>query len=183
MHPNYMATQKQYYGNCVANFENLCDDLQTAFVQAQAVIEQKFATVNDKLAIINAKLTKLEKVPDQLFDFFAKFIATHSQEYSFPQEGVESSHSTRFHSNTFVQDLHLPKVDVDKFDGSNSTGWVTQLEHYFSLYGITNDLMKLCVVSYIYSLDGGNGGNVIRNPIEVILLGHNLSKTSMNALK
>jgi hypothetical protein len=34
-------------------------------------------------------------------------------------------------------------VDVTKFDGSNPTGWVTQMEHYFSLYGITNDLAKL----------------------------------------
>jgi hypothetical protein len=34
-------------------------------------------------------------------------------------------------------------VDVTKFDGSNPTGWVTQMEHYFSLYGIANDLAKL----------------------------------------
>jgi hypothetical protein len=34
-------------------------------------------------------------------------------------------------------------VDVTKFDGSDPTGWVTQMEHYFSLYNITNDLAKL----------------------------------------
>jgi hypothetical protein len=34
-------------------------------------------------------------------------------------------------------------VDVTKFDGSNPTGWVTQMEHYFSLYDITDDLAKL----------------------------------------
>jgi hypothetical protein len=34
-------------------------------------------------------------------------------------------------------------VDVTKFDGSDPTGWVTQMEHYFSLYGITDDLAKL----------------------------------------
>jgi len=32
---------------------------------------------------------------------------------------------------------------VNKFDGSNSIGWVTQMEHVFSLHGITNDLTKL----------------------------------------
>jgi hypothetical protein len=32
---------------------------------------------------------------------------------------------------------------VTKFDGSDSTGWVTQMEHYFSLYDITYDLAKL----------------------------------------
>jgi hypothetical protein len=34
-------------------------------------------------------------------------------------------------------------VDVTKFHGSDSTGWVTQMEHYFSLYEITDDLAKL----------------------------------------
>jgi hypothetical protein len=32
---------------------------------------------------------------------------------------------------------------MTKFDGSDPTGWVTQMEHYFSLYGITDDLAKL----------------------------------------
>jgi hypothetical protein len=35
-------------------------------------------------------------------------------------------------------------VEVNKFDGSDPTGWVTQMEHYFSLHGITDDLAKLC---------------------------------------
>ena len=34
-------------------------------------------------------------------------------------------------------------MDVTKFDGSNPTGWVTQMEHYFSLYHITEELVKL----------------------------------------
>jgi hypothetical protein len=34
-------------------------------------------------------------------------------------------------------------VDVTKFDGSDLIGWVTQMEHYFSLYNITDDLDKL----------------------------------------
>jgi hypothetical protein len=33
---------------------------------------------------------------------------------------------------------------VNKFDGSDPTGWVTRMEHYFSLHGITDDLAKLC---------------------------------------
>jgi hypothetical protein len=32
---------------------------------------------------------------------------------------------------------------VTKFDGSDPTSWVTQMEHYFSLYGIKDDLTKL----------------------------------------
>jgi hypothetical protein len=34
-------------------------------------------------------------------------------------------------------------VDVTKFDGSDPTGWVTQMEHYFSLYDITDELANL----------------------------------------
>jgi hypothetical protein len=34
-------------------------------------------------------------------------------------------------------------VDVTKFDGSDPTSGVTQMEHYFSLYNITDDLEKL----------------------------------------
>jgi hypothetical protein len=56
-------------------------------------------------------------------------------------EGETSSHS--FQPHHFQQDIHLPQVDVTKFDGSDPTGWVTQMEHYFSLYNITDDLAKL----------------------------------------
>jgi hypothetical protein len=58
-------------------------------------------------------------------------------------EGPESSQSTSFPSNHFQQDLCPPHVEVNKFDGSNPTGWVTQMEHYFSLYDIMDELEKL----------------------------------------
>jgi hypothetical protein len=58
-------------------------------------------------------------------------------------EGENSSHSHNFQHHHFQRDLCLPQVDVTKFDGSNPTGWVTQMEHYFSLYNITDDLAKL----------------------------------------
>jgi hypothetical protein len=61
------------------------------------------------------------------------------------QEGTDSSHSMAFHSNPLTRDLHLPKVEVNKFDGLDPTGWVTQMEHYFSLHGIIDDLIKLCI--------------------------------------
>jgi len=40
---------------------------------------------------------------------------------------------------------HLPKVNLNKFDGCNPSAWVTQTEHYFSLHGITNGMTKLKV--------------------------------------
>jgi hypothetical protein len=58
-------------------------------------------------------------------------------------EGEPSSHSHTFQPHHFQHDICLPRVDVTKFDGSDPTGWVTQMEHYFSLYEITDDLAKL----------------------------------------
>jgi hypothetical protein len=54
-----------------------------------------------------------------------------------------SSHSHNYQPHHFQCDLRLPRVEVTKFDGSDPTGWVTQMEHYFSLCGITDDLAKL----------------------------------------
>jgi hypothetical protein len=54
-----------------------------------------------------------------------------------------SSHSHNFQPHNFQHDLCLSQVDVAKFDGSYPTGWVTQMQHYFSLYDITDDLAKL----------------------------------------
>jgi hypothetical protein len=58
-------------------------------------------------------------------------------------EGETSSHSQNFQPHHFQHDPRLSRVDVTKFDGSDPTGWVTQMEHYFSLYGITDELAKL----------------------------------------
>jgi hypothetical protein len=58
-------------------------------------------------------------------------------------EDETSSHSHNFQHHHFQRDLRLPRVDVTKFDGLDHTGWVTQMEHYFSLYEIINDLAKL----------------------------------------
>ena len=44
---------------------------------------------------------------------------------------------------------HFPKVDLNKFDGSNLDGWLTQMEHYLSLHEITDDLIKL-KVGFLY---------------------------------
>jgi hypothetical protein len=58
-------------------------------------------------------------------------------------EVENSSHSHNFQPHHFQRDLRLPCVDVTKFDGSDPTGWLTQMEHYFCLYGIIDDLAKL----------------------------------------
>jgi hypothetical protein len=59
---------------------------------------------------------------------------------------------------------------MNKFDGSNIVGWLTQMGRYFSLHEITNDLMKLNVGVLYLDLEVGNCGNGIQNLMEVILL-------------
>jgi hypothetical protein len=71
---------------------------------------------------------------------------------------------------------------VNKFDGSDPTGWVTQMEHYFSLHGITDDLIKLHISVLYLDPNDGNGGNGIKIHTKGILLGPNLLQTFMNAL-
>jgi hypothetical protein len=48
-------------------------------------------------------------------------------------KGDHSSHSYNFQNHHFQHDLCLPRVVVTKFDGLDPIGWVTQMEHYFSL--------------------------------------------------
>jgi hypothetical protein len=44
-------------------------------------------------------------------------------------EGDHSSHFDTLQKHHFQCDLHLPQVDVTKFDVLDPTGWVTQMEH------------------------------------------------------
>jgi hypothetical protein len=62
---------------------------------------------------------------------------------------VDSSQSPHFHSNSFHHESRILSVEVNKFDGFDPTCWVTQMEDYFSMHGITDKLAKLCYV-FIY---------------------------------
>jgi hypothetical protein len=67
---------------------------------------------------------------------------TSSEQPSY-HEDANSSHSQAFHSNHLHREMCLPRVEVNKIDGLDPTGWVTQMEHYFSLHIIIDDLAKL----------------------------------------
>ena len=60
-----------------------------------------------------------------------------------PPSHTKAKHSSNFQHHQFQRDLRLPQVDVTKFDGLDPIGWVAQMEHYFSLSDITDDLAKL----------------------------------------
>jgi hypothetical protein len=68
-----------------------------------------------------------------------------------PKGRIESSYPMGPHYLPLVCDLmtqmwhKIPKVDLNKFDGSDPTGWVTQMERYIFIHGIIDDLMKLHV--------------------------------------
>jgi hypothetical protein len=86
----------------------------------------------------------------QIYSFVAKVLQKlpisrihSSSDQPFHIEGIASSNSQQFQYNPFHHDQHLPRVEVNKFDGLDPTGWVTQMERYFSLHGITDDLEKI----------------------------------------
>jgi hypothetical protein len=95
-------------------------------------MEEVKQELNTQLKSIFASLCTKLKIP----------IDDHFSEAPPNTEGEHSSHSHMFQHQHFQCDIRLPQVDVTKFDGSDTNGWVTQMEHYFSLYGITDDLDK-----------------------------------------
>lgn len=77
-------------------------------------------------------------------------------------EGVDSNQPLQSHSNSLPYDPHLYRVEVNKFNGLDPTTWVTHMEHYLSLHGITDELTKLHAKG--------------------MFLGHNLLPGCMNSL-
>jgi hypothetical protein len=144
---------------CSQDLEARFNTLQSGFLETQKEVKQLSATVASIDTSINTTInttmqSSMEEVKQelttQLESVFASLctklkIPTDDSFFDAPPktEGEHSSHSHTFQPHHFQRDLHLPRVDVTKFDGSDPTGWVTQMEHYFSLYGITDDLAKL----------------------------------------
>jgi hypothetical protein len=133
-------------------------DLQASITQTKESIQQ----VTVDLASTNSRIAKFETQVQQQFNAMdAKFMGEFSTlqfavnqllncpqgpsslEQPSPLDGVDSSHSMIFQSNSFHYDPCPPRVEFNKFDSSNPTGWVTQMENYFSLHGITDELAKI----------------------------------------
>jgi hypothetical protein len=141
------------------DLEACFNTLQSGFLETQKEVKQLSATVASIDSSINTTINKTmqssmegvkQELATQLEYVFASLytkmkIPTDDPFFDAPPkiEGENSSHSHTFQPHHFQLDLRLPRVDVNKFYGSDPTGWVTQMEHYFSLYDITNDLAKL----------------------------------------
>jgi hypothetical protein len=140
--------------------ESRFNTLQSGLLETQQEVQQLSATIASRDASMNASVNVAvqsamaevkHELTTQLESVFASLCTKLklSTDDSFPEahkktEGETSSHS--FQPHHFQRDIRLPWVDVTKFDGSDPTGWVTQMEHYFSLYNITDDLAKLGMV-------------------------------------
>jgi hypothetical protein len=121
--------------------------LETSFLKTQQELQQLSATLASRDASINASITAFINVAVQSamaevkneLESVVVSLCTRLKiplDDPFPDahkktEGETSSHS--FQPHHFQRDICLPRVDVTKFDGSDPTGWVTQMEHYFSL--------------------------------------------------
>jgi hypothetical protein len=141
------------------DLETRLNTLQSGFLETQKEVKQLSAIFASIDSSINTTINKTmqssmeevkQELTTQLESVFASLctklkIPTDDHFFEAPPktEGGHSSHSHTFQNHHFQCDIRLPRVDVTKFDGSDPTGWVTQMEYYFSLYGITDNLAKL----------------------------------------
>jgi hypothetical protein len=137
------------------DLEACFNTLQSNFIETRQEVNQ----LSDNIATINTNMqssivasikelkqdmtTRLESVISMICTKLHIPADTPLSDPPLHTKAETSSHSHNFHPHHFQHDLCLPRVDVTKFDGLDPTGWVTQMEHYFSLYGITDDLAKL----------------------------------------
>jgi hypothetical protein len=130
--------------------ESRFNTLQHGLLETQQEVQQLSAAIASRDASMNASVqtavhSAMAEVKNELESVVValctKLKIPLDDDASKKTEGETSSHS--FQPHLFQRDIRLPRVDVTKFDGSDPTGWVTQMEHYFSLYNITDDLAKL----------------------------------------
>jgi len=85
---------------------------------------------------------------NSLSNQFQEFL-THNQDPQ-PESHPHTSHSSHYENPHLSHSPwgspnswnRVPKVEMHKFDGSNSVGWVSQMEQYFSLHEIQVDETK-----------------------------------------
>jgi hypothetical protein len=142
---------------CSQEHESHLNTLETGFLKTQQEVQQLNPTLASRDASITASIDASVKVAMQFAmakvrEELETVVATICTKLKIPlddsfydahkkTEGETYSHS--FQPHHFQRDIRLPRVDVTKFDVSDPTSWVTQMEHYFSLYNITDDLDKL----------------------------------------
>jgi hypothetical protein len=133
------------------DLESHFNTLQSSLIKTQQEVKQLSVNVVTINTTMESSMEEIkEDLTTQLESVFSALctklhIPTDNPSSSSPPhtEGDHSSHSHNFQTHHIQRELCIPQVDVTKFDGSDPTGWVSQMEHYFSLYDITDDLAKL----------------------------------------
>jgi hypothetical protein len=116
--------------------------IDLTFLQAQ--VNKDILTIHEKMDLIQEQLgSQIVEVHSPLHQFMNKFQGPSSSNPPLYTEGVDSNQPLHSHSNSLPHDPFLPRVEVNKFDGSDPQALVTQMEHYFSLHGIIDELTKL----------------------------------------
>ena len=133
-------------------------DLEARFNNLQfslTEIQQEVKQINANVVSINSTMqSSMEEIKQDLTTQLESVFLSLCTKLHIPRdnpsfdspphtEGEHSSHSDNFQHHHFQRDLCLSWVDATKFDGLNPIGWVTQMEHYFPLYDITDDFAKL----------------------------------------
>jgi hypothetical protein len=86
---------------------------------------KEITNITANIAIINSRLTQMDTlsgVMEKLTTLINKSQGPLLFVQRSQQEGDDSSHSMTFHSNPLTHELHLPKVEVNKFDGLDPKG-------------------------------------------------------------
>jgi hypothetical protein len=139
---------------------------------------------------IAASIEELKQDITSHIEFVATMICTKIHIPAYPPlsdppfliEAKTSSHSHNFHPHHFQCDIGLLHVDVTKFYGSNPTGWVNQMEHYFSLYKIIDELAKLWYSVLHLDQERWQWWQWTKLLIKGMLLGQTLWQRFMNTL-
>jgi len=118
----------------IQNVTSDIDSTNSLLAQFETQVQHQFDTMDSKCM---NQFNTLQSINNQLLNH------TLGPSSSDQPNVVDSSHSLHFQSKSFHFDPHLPHVEVNKFDGSNPMVCITQMEHYFSLHGITDELAKL----------------------------------------
>jgi hypothetical protein len=137
------------------DLESCLSTLSYNFSETQHEVQKLSAnvtTINAKMhSTIDTKMETLKQDLSAQLESFTSYLCTNmniprdlnSYDQDLQPEGETFSNSPTFLSHHFQRYLCLLRVDVKKIDGSDPTGRVTQMEHYFSLHGITYELDKL----------------------------------------
>jgi hypothetical protein len=123
------------------DLESRFNILQSGLIETQQEVKQFSANVVTINTTMQSSMGKIKQdLTTQLESFFSALCTKmhiptdNPSSSSTPHtEGDHSSHSHTLQNHHFQHDLCLSRVDVTKFDGSDPTSWVTQMEHYFSL--------------------------------------------------